>query len=171
MQLYGMFLFGMLGGAECRMYPFQVRGLLFWCHRKVITTSFYFLTELSLPTLLVVKNREQEENDSQTLKWRWFAGLCVLWDPVKALMSLLLLDHEVWWSGRDMSMVLGQQGHRTATQTSHLLNQSMSSSMGTRQVGSLGPALAEFRMIIRGEELLRARGPKVLSKQKCWACI
>ena len=65
-----------------------------------------------------------------------------------------LLDNEVGQSGREMAMILGQQGHRVTVQMSHLLEQSMSTRAGPRQVGSPGQALeGKFRIVILGEAI------------------
>lgn len=77
-------------------------------------------------------------------------------------MSPVLQDNEVGWSGREMTMILGLQGHRVTVQTSHLLKQSMSSRVGQRQFGSPGMTLeGKFRIVILGEgmeKLFRDRG-------------
>lgn len=78
-------------------------------------------------------------------------------------MSLLPLDNEIRWSGSEIALIFGQEGHRVITQTSHLLRQSVSSRVGPDQVGSPRLTLkGKLKIAILGEEIEK------LLKDRCW---
>lgn len=121
------------GLEESRMYPFYL-GL---CSPSNLPNKgendkplppaalSYSLSSYSLRALEEIcqeQHKEREDCDYQRVKWRWFAGLCVSWHPVKASMSLRCCSI-MKSNGPAERWLVGQEGHRVTAQMSHSSNQ------------------------------------------------